>query len=139
MKLSKNFTLAELTATNTGLKNVPNQEQTANIEKLVKQVLQPLRDIYGLPIQVTSGFRSMAVNKKIGGAIGSQHCNGEAADLVCRDNAALFRIIRDRLPYDQLIWEKGNDMEPDWVHVSFKATGNRKQALRYDGHNYSIM
>lgn len=137
MKLSKNFSLEELTTTNTGLANVPNADQVENLKQLVENVLQPLRDAYGMPIQVTSGFRSISVNTKIGGAATSQHTKGQAADIVCRDNAKAFRIIRDSLPFDQLIWEKGDDMEPDWVHVSFKESGNRRQALRFDGRQYS--
>jgi len=137
MKLSENFTLKELTTTNTGLSNVPNADQVENLKQLVENVLQPLRDAYGMPIQVTSGFRSLSVNAKIGGAATSQHTKGQAVDIVCRDNAKAFHIIRDMLPFDQLIWEKGNDMEPDWVHVSFKESGNRWQVLRFDGRKYS--
>lgn len=139
MKLSENFTLKELTTTNTGLANVPNANQVEKLKQLVENVLQPLRDAYGMPIQVTSGFRSLSVNAKIGGAATSQHTKGQAADIVCRDNAKAFRIIRDSLPFDQLIWEKGDDLEPDWVHVSFKEFGNRGQVLRFDGHKYSNM
>ncbi len=139
MKLSENFTLEELTATNTGLPNVPDSQQTESLMKLVENVLQPLRSAYGQPIRITSGFRSQLVNKKVGGAANSQHTNGEAADLVCRDNAAIFRIIRDSLQFDQLIWEKGDDMEPDWVHVSFRESGNRRQVLKFNGVSYSKM
>ncbi len=139
MKLSENFTLEELTATSIRLPNVPDAQQTESLRQLVENVLQPLRSSYGLPINVTSGFRSQKVNKKVGGAATSQHTKGEAADLVCRDNAAIFRIIRDTLPFDQLIWEKGDEMEPDWVHVSFKKFGNRRQVLRFNGVTYSKM
>jgi hypothetical protein len=139
MKLSKNFTLEELTATNTNLPNVPNNAQIESIKLLVEHVLQPLRNIYGQPIHVTSGFRSVQVNTRVGGAATSQHTKGEAVDLVCRDNAAIFRLIRDRLPFDQLIWEKGDDMEPDWVHVSFKPYGGRRQVLRYRNGQYEPM
>ena len=139
MKLSENFSLKELTTTNTGLANVPNADQVEKLNQLVEKVLQPLRDALGLPINVTSGFRSLAVNAKIGGASTSQHTKGQAADFVCRDNTKAFKIIKDSLIFDQLIWEKGNDMEPDWVHVSFKEFGNRGQVLRFDGHKYSNM
>ncbi|WP_461632737.1 D-Ala-D-Ala carboxypeptidase family metallohydrolase [Labilibaculum euxinus] len=139
MKLSENFTLKELTVTSIRLANVPNTDQVENLKQLVKKILQPLRDAYGMPIKITSGFRSLAVNTKIGGSSSSQHTKGQAADFVCRDNAKAFRIIRDSLLFDQLIWEKGDDMEPEWVHVSFKEFGNRRQVLRFDGHKYSNM
>jgi len=120
MKLSENFTLEELTITGTKLKNAPSERQIANLQALVNNVLQPLCELYGQPIHVNSGFRSDEVNKAMGGAIGSQHCLGEAADLECADNARIFYLIRDHLPFDQLIWEGGDDIQPAWVHVSFK-------------------
>lgn len=139
MRLSENFTLDELTVTGTGLLNVPTPGELDNLKLLVEHVLQPLREAYGQPIRVTSGFRSMAVNASVGGAATSQHTKGEAVDLVCRDNAAIFRIIRDRLPFDQLIWEKGDDMEPDWVHVSYKPFGGRREVLRFKNGKYEHM
>ena len=130
-KLSKNFTLQELTVTGTGLPNKPTETETANLQALVTNVLQPLRDLYDKPIKVNSGYRSAAVNRAIGGATNSQHSKGEAADLDAADNASLFLLIRQFLPFDQLIWEGGTDTQPDWVHVSFRASGNnRKQVLR---------
>jgi hypothetical protein len=130
MNLSKNFTLEELTVTNTGLTNVPTQTEINNLTQLVNNVLQPLRDLLGKPIQVNSGFRSLAVNTAIGGAPKSQHCNGEAADINSLDNANMFHLIRNQLTFDQLIWEGGNDTQPEWVHVSYKAKNNRKQVLK---------
>ena len=127
-QLSKNFTLAELTRTSNPLPNVPTETDIIRLTELAKQVLQPLRDLYGHPITVNSGYRSASVNRAIGGAPASQHCLGEAADLDCADNALLFHLIRTHLPFDQLIWEGGNDLQPDWVHVSFKA--NRKEVLK---------
>jgi len=139
MKLSANFTLNELTVTNTALPNVPATGQLENLKQLVEHVLQPLRNIYGQPVHVTSGFRSPQVNSRVGGAPSSQHTRGEAADLVCFNNAELFRIVRNYLPFDQLIWENGDDLEPDWVHVSYKASGNRGQVLRYRNGKYENM
>jgi zinc D-Ala-D-Ala carboxypeptidase len=130
MKLSKNFTLAELTVTSVKAPNIPNEEQIKNLQALVDNVLQPLRDLYGKPIRINSGFRSLEVNKKIKGALKSQHMRGEAADISCENNALLFRLIRDTFDFDQLLWEKGNDIQPAWVHVSFSRTKNRKQILR---------
>ena len=115
---------------------MPSPAQLENLKQLVTHVLQPLREAYGQAVRVTSGFRSIRVNAGVGGVTTSQHIKGEAADLVCRDNATIFRIIRDRLPFDQLIWEKGDDMEPDWVHVSYKQSGNRREVLRLKNGKY---
>jgi len=131
-KLSKNFTLEELTHTESHLPNVPTEKEIANLTALVQNVLQPARDLLGSPIFVHSGFRSPAVNKQQGGTMRplSQHCKGEAADLEVVDNAALYHLIYTNLPFDKLIWEGGNERQPDWVHVSYKANRNRKQLLR---------
>ena len=132
------FTIKELTKTSTGLSNVPNEEQKAALIALVENILDPARKMLGKPITVNSGFRSTAVNAKVGGAASSQHTKGEAADITCYDNAKLFEIIRKYLPYDQLIWEYGNNLQPKYIHVSFKRNGaNRAQALRYDGAKYT--
>ena len=130
MQLSKNFTLQELTSTSIHLPNVPTKVEIARLQALVTHILQPLRDLYGHQICVNSGFRSAAVNSAIGGAPNSQHCTGEAADLDAADNAAIFQLIRQHLPYDQLIWESGDDHQPAWVHVSFREEHNRKEVLR---------
>jgi zinc D-Ala-D-Ala carboxypeptidase len=130
MNLSKNFTLEELTHTNSGLPNVPTDIEIAKLTELVNNVLQPIRDRLGKPIKVNSGFRSLAVNKAAGGVSTSQHCKGEAADIEAEDNAELFHTIREHSSFDQLIWEGGNDSQPDWVHVSYKTVGNRTQVLQ---------
>ena len=127
--LSKNFTLSELVRTNAPIPNVPSAEEVANLKELVVNVLQPAREIFGKPIAVTSGFRSKAVNAHVGGAPNSQHVKGEAVDVVCDDNSELFDIIR-QLDFDQLIWEFGNDIQPKWLHVSYKKIGNRKDVLK---------
>lgn len=137
MQLSENFTLAELTVTSTRLPNQPNAVQLENLKALAKNVLQPLRNLYGKSITVNSGFRSVSVNISVGGAKNSQHCNGEAADLDCDDNARLFNLIRSNLDFDQLIWEGGNDVSPAWVHVSYKRSGNRKSVLKMRGGKYT--
>lgn len=130
MNLSKNFTLEELTKTDTGLSNTPTLQAKQALVELVQNVLQPARDILGLPITVTSGYRNEAVNKAVGGASTSQHRKGEAADLVCKDNKRLFDVIRNNFVFDQLIWEFGNSEQPQWVHVSYKTQGNRGEVLR---------
>ena len=130
MKLSKDFILQEFIATKTGLNNQLTSEALANIEFLVKNLLQPLRNAFGKPIKITSGYRSTEVNKAVGGSKTSQHTKGEAVDIVAEDNKALFDLIKNNFDFDQLIWEYGTDKQPAWVHVSIKKTGNRKQVMR---------
>jgi hypothetical protein len=136
MKLSKNFTLEELLVTGTGLPNNPGKHEIENLIELTTHVLQPLRDIYGSPIHVNSGFRCKAVNQKVGGVTTSQHTTGEAADISCDNNARLFHIIREKLVFDQLIWEGGDDSQPAWVHVSYKSQGNRAEVLKMKNGKY---
>lgn len=135
--MTKNFTLQELTVTNSGLPNVPNAEQIANLEILVNDILQPLREQFGKPIRVTSAFRSDAVNKHIGGSKTSQHCKGQAADLVCEDNAHLFGIIRKNFKFTQLIWEAGNSIQPSWVHVGYDPKNLKCEVLRMKNGKYT--
>jgi len=108
------------------------------LSTLVKNLLNPLRETIGEPIKITSGYRSLAVNRAVGGAMKpiSQHTKGEAADMKCLDNARLFHAIRDYFDFDQLIWEKGNDLQPEWVHVSYKVNGNRNHVLQYKNGKY---
>jgi zinc D-Ala-D-Ala carboxypeptidase len=134
----KYFTLEELTrsdvAKREGIDNTPDLPTTEALTALVEDVLDPLREMYGHPIHVTSGYRCEELNKAVGGAKTSQHLRGEAADIHTGkrgENAKLYRLIKKYFDYDQLIWEKGDDYEPSWVHVSYKAEGgNRKQVLR---------
>jgi len=132
MKLSNDFTLEMLTATNSHLLNVPTEKDIAKLTLLVQQVLQPLLIKFGKPIHINSGYRSLQVNKEQGGSLIpiSQHCKGEAVDITTKDNAKLFHMIRFCFDFDQLIWEGGNDTQPAWVHVSYKATKNRKMVLK---------
>ena len=129
MQITKNFTLPELTTTNTGIPNQPDKEQIAALIKLCGKVLQPARDMYGAAISVNSGFRSYAVNKAVGGARNSQHMRGEAADITVHNkeqNKKLFELIRDNLSFDQLISER----DFSWIHVSYKSEReNRNQVL----------
>lgn len=138
--IMKFFTLKELTKTTTGLPNVPNETQTAALLVLAKQVLDPVRELFNAPVTVNSAFRSPAVNQAVGGAANSQHLTGEAADLDSSNNAILFNLIRNKLVFDQLIWENGTDAQPAWVHVSYTATRqNRMQVLRLkNGVYYTI-
>ena len=130
----KYFTINELikstTAQNKGIKNIPSKEEENNLVALVENVLDPLREAYGKPIIVTSGFRCKALNKAVGGASNSQHLTGEAADIRTQsdtkeDNKKLFDLIQKlNLPFDQLI----NEYDFNWIHVSY-SDRNRKQIL----------
>ena len=134
----KYFTLKELinsaTAKAKGIENKPGLMEEANLVNLVAYILDPLREAYGKPIRVNSGYRSEALNKAIGGAASSQHMKGQAADITAgnrKENQKLFDLIQKlKLPFDQLIFEKGSIKEgPDWVHVSFNSVSNRRQIL----------
>jgi uncharacterized protein YcbK (DUF882 family) len=126
----KYFTIKELTKTETGKPNVPGSEEQKNLENLVEKVLDPLRAVYGKPIHVNSGYRSMAVNAEAGGKATSQHLKGEAADITAgspAENRRLFEMIANGgYPFDQLI----DECNYSWIHVSLKRAGvNRKQIL----------
>jgi hypothetical protein len=102
---------------------------------LAEKVFEPLRKWAAEPIRINSMFRSEGVNKAVGGSKTSQHTanNGAAVDLDAmgeKSNSELFHYIMENLDFDQLIWEFGNELNPDWIHVSFKATGNRKQVIK---------
>lgn len=135
MKLSEHFTLAEMTFSPTAIKkgidNTPNAQTIKNLQALCEKVLEPLRAHIGGPIKVSSGYRSDALNSLIGGAKSSQHKTGQAADVDLKDKSSeAFKWIMANLDYDQIIWEFGNDEQPDWIHVSYSTKGNRKNAMR---------
>jgi zinc D-Ala-D-Ala carboxypeptidase len=130
MKLTENFSLNELVVTSTGLVNSPSRPEIENLKILCEKVLQPLRDLYADTIFVSSGYRSPSVNRKVGGAKNSHHVFGMAADLKCKDNALLYNLIKDNFEFTQLIWEKGNDIQPAWVHVSYDKNNLKNQILR---------
>ena len=138
MQLSKNLALAEVTRSETakrnGISNMPTPEHLENFKKLAENVFQPIREHFGVPIHISSGYRSAALNKAVGGSASSQHCTGEAIDIdmdgTSITNAQIFNFIKDNLNFDQMIWEFGTDKNPDWVHVSYESTGKqRKQIL----------
>lgn len=137
MKLTENFTLQEMIHSNIaiakGITNVPNETQINFIRELCVEVLQPIRDHFGVPIHISSGYRSPRLNTAIGGSSSSQHCalRGAAADIQMDEmNVEIFNYIKDELIFDQMIWEFGDDNNPDWVHVSFHKGHNRKQILK---------
>ncbi len=134
MKLSKNLTLGEATKSATAIKNGidnrPTGEHLSSLMLIAQKIFQPMRDYFNAPIVVSSGYRSQALNDKIGGASGSQHSKGEALDLDGSvENSRIFHFIKDNLEFDQLIWEFGDDENPDWVHVSYSSE-NRGEVLQ---------
>lgn len=144
MRLSKNFTLSEFTKSQTaerhGLDNTPSDEHLENAKALFENVVQKVRDQFGVTT-INSGYRGEELNAKVGGSSKSQHCKGEAADIEVPgcSNYDIARWIEQNLDYDQLILEFYTSGIPDsgWVHVSYKADGsNRKSTLtaaREDG------
>lgn len=143
MKLTKNFTLEELTfsltANNHGINNTPPAEAKAALKRLAVEVLQPIRDAWGQPIVVSSGYRCAKLNTMIGGVKNSQHLYGQAADIKAsnpKDNGKLFACIKKliqqkKINVGQLIWEYGNKTNPKWVHVSLPRVGKQNNQLVY--------
>ena len=139
MRLSPNFTLAELiksqTAERKSINNNPNEDNIENLQRLCNEILQPIRDHYGKVVSVSSGFRSPDLCEAIGSSKTSQHASGQAADFEIYgvSNKKLADYIADNLDFDQLILEYWKPEEPNsgWVHCSYKgADSNRKEYLR---------
>lgn len=128
----KHFTIEEMTESSTAkakdIDNTPSQEILAKLQKLIEAILDPLREWYGKPIRVNSGYRCEALNKAVDGSNTSQHKLGEAADITAgskEENKKLFEYIKDNLPFDQLI----NESDFSWIHVSYREGRLRKQVL----------
>ncbi|NET50936.1 MAG: hypothetical protein F6K09_20050 [Merismopedia sp. SIO2A8] len=134
--LSRNFTLSEMTQSETadrlGLRNTPNSTETANLKKLACSLLQPARDALG-PLRITSGFRSEAVNRAVGGVPNSDHRLGYAADVIPANvgTRTFAEWVARNVPFDQIILEFGTPQNPSWIHVSVNPR-NRRQILRQD-------
>jgi len=136
MQLTKNFSLAELTkspvAIKFGIENIPSQYEIENLTALCKNILQPVRDYFDRPVTINSGYRNHILNKKIGGALSSQHVLGEAADVEISgiSNDLLWNFIGENLKFDQLIAEylSPKDGASGWVHVSY-SKNNRGEKL----------
>ena len=137
MKLTANFSLAEMVKSDTALRhdidNIPDDEQLANMVALCENVLQRVRDHYGMGVKVNSGFRHPTVNAKVGGSKTSDHCKGMAADIEIPGvaNADLAKWIVDNMNFRQVILEFYTPGVPDsgWVHVSYNPADNKKQVL----------
>ena len=128
----KFFTLSELTKSDVAkrnkINNTPNLIQRQNLIDLVDNILDPLREAYGKPIIVTSGFRNEKLNSLVGGVSNSQHCSGQAVDIrsvedTVEENKKIFELAKN-LPFDQLI----DEYNYDWIHVSYSPK-NRRQIL----------
>jgi hypothetical protein len=139
MKISDHITYAEAIHSNTAkrkqIDNTPNQTQVDAMKLLAEKVFEPLRDWAGGPIKVNSFFRSVVLNEKIGGVASSQHCKGQAIDIDdvygYKSNAEMYKWVKENLDFDQMIWEFGTDMQPNWVHLSYiSKEENRNKCLK---------
>lgn len=130
--ISKNFSFSEFEASDTAkslhiINAITDWDVRDNIIALVKNVLQPLRDEWGGPLKIRSGYRCKELNKAVGGVESSQHRKGQAADVVCTDPYALAKLAKHLgLPYDQMI------VYPSFVHFSFKRNGEQRRQLLYN-------
>ena len=138
MQVSKNLSLLEMTNSQTakrlGISNQPTEAHLASMKVLAENIFQPIRKHFTKPIWISSGYRSEALNKAIKGSKTSQHCKGEAMDIDMDgkggpENFEIFNFIKNNLPFDQLIWEFGNDKNPDWVHVSYSTLGSQRSQI----------
>jgi zinc D-Ala-D-Ala carboxypeptidase len=144
-KISEHISYKEAVTSNTalrlGLDNTPGPEQLKCMHEIGRDLFEPLREWVGGPIKITSMFRGEPVNTAIGGSKNSQHMKGQALDLddtfKHKTNAEMFHYIKDNLIFDQLIWEFGDDDNPNWIHVSYVThRENRKKltlAKKIDG------
>jgi len=124
-----------VTAIRRGIDNIPNEEQLNNMKLLAEKVFEPLREWVGGPIKINSFFRCVELNKAIGGSHKSQHCHGQAIDIDDTfgkaTNAEMYNWIKENLDFDQMIWEFGDDDNPNWVHVSYVSEDtNRNRCLK---------
>ena len=124
-----------ITAIRKGIDNEPNEEQLSNMKLVAEKIFEPVRTHFKVPIKVNSFFRSPDLNKAIGGSTKSQHCKGQAIDIDDTygkaTNADMYWWIKENLDFDQMIWEFGNNDNPDWVHVSYVSPDkNRNRCLK---------
>lgn len=138
-RISPHLTYREATASQLaerrGIRNEPSADDLAAMHLVAAQCFEPAREHFGVPIGVSSFFRCPTLNRVIGGSPTSDHQYGRAIDVDADihgglTNAALFDWLAGHVPFDQLIWELGTEANPAWVHISYRATGNRHQVLR---------
>ncbi len=140
MKISNYVSLAEVTRSDTakrrGIDNNPTPEHLENLKVVCSEVFDKAREYFGVPLFISSGYRSTALNKAVRGSLKSDHSKGKALDLDQDGhgngvtNRQVFDYIKNNLEFDQLIWEFGSSNNPDWVHVGYRKGENRKQVLR---------
>ena len=139
MKISDHISYEEATRSRTAIRldidNTPKQYELTNMYGVAINIFEPLREWVGGPIKINSFFRCEDLNKAIGGSSRSQHCEGRAIDIDDtfghKTNAEMFHYIKENLSFDQLIWEFGDDKNPNWLHVSYVSEdGNRKRCLK---------
>lgn len=123
------------TASRLGIDNTPSDYEFTNMTNIAINIFEPLRMWVGGPIRINSFYRCEDLNRAIGGSSRSQHCQGRAMDLDDvhghKTNAEMFKYIKENLNFDQLIWEFGDDENPDWIHVSYVSDDqNRKRILK---------
>ena len=123
------------TATRRGIDNTPDKEHLDNMKLLAEKIFEPLRKWVGGPIRINSFYRGPELNKAIGGSSKSQHCKGQAMDIddngCHKTNAEMYAWIKDNVEFDQMIWEFGDDDNPNWVHVSYVSPEeNRNRCLK---------
>lgn len=124
-----------VTAKRLGIENEPDEKQLENMQLVAEKIFEPLRNYVGKPIKINSFFRSPDLNKAIGGSSKSQHCKGQAIDIDDTygnmKNYGMYNFIKENLDFDQMIWEFGDDENPDWVHVSYVSEEeNRNRCLK---------
>ena len=139
MKISDHITYAEAIHSNTAkrksIDNTPSQTQVDAMKLLAEKVFEPLRKWVGGPIKVNSFFRSETLNEAIGGVSSSQHCKGQAIDIDDvygrKTNAEMYKWVKENVDFDQMIWEFGTDMQPNWIHISYVSEEeNRNKCLK---------
>jgi len=138
MKISEHISMKEALRSNTakrlGIDNMPDNDTLVTMQITAQHIFEPLRNKFNEPIYISSFYRSPELNKAIRGSASSQHCKGEAIDIddvySKASNADFFNYIKDKLEFDQLIWEFGDDENPAWVHVSYSLGKNRMRVLK---------
>jgi len=123
------------TADRLNIINLPNESELDNMSTISEKIFEPLRSHVGGPIRINSFFRSVELNKAIGGSSTSQHCKGQAFDLDdsygCMTNAEMYKFVKDNLDFDQMIWEFGDNENPNWIHISYVSQEkNRNRCLK---------